>query len=1256
MAEEIVKQESTEERPKPKGFIDRVILFFLENKLITFLWIAFIIAFGFYVMPFEHGGKAFRDPIPVDAIPDIGEKQVIVFVDWPGRSPQDVQDQVTYPLTIALQGIPGVKSVRGSSMFGFSTCYVIFNDQVEFYWARSRVLERLSIAQQRLPQGVVPYLGPDATALGQIFWYTLEGNGFDLQELRSIQDWYVRYALQSVEGVTEVASIGGYVKEYQIDVDPDAMRQYGVMLGEVVAAVEKSNIDVGAETIEFNGVEYIIRGKGFLKGVSDIERTVVKESEKVPIFLKNIAEVRLGPSLRRGVLDKAGAEAVGGVVTGRYGENPLAVINRVKEKIKEIEPGLPEKVLSDGSMSQVKMVPFYDRTQLIRETLNTLNDALILEIIITCFVVFLILSELLSSFIISLNLPLAVLLSFGFMRIFGVHSNLMSLGGIAIAIGTMVDMGIILCENTVRHFTLARPEERSLSVVFRASSEVGSAVVTAIATTIASFLPIFALTGPEGKLFRPLAYTKTFALFSSVVIALTFLPALSHLLLGPKTYGKRMKGIGPTVLLVLGVVGLLWISPWVGVPLLFAGAYFLVIHHFLLPLLSRKRIAFLTGCLASFYVLLLLTRRWMPLGLGTGFGRNFLMVLLPILFWSILAFVIIHFYPHVLRALLKRKLLFLSLPMAVTLWGLVVWLGFGTVFSFIPATLNRLGLPKDTIVSSRLWVAGIHRFPGLGREFMPTLDEGSFLFMPVTMPHASIGQAYDIIQKQDMLIQHIPEIESVVGKLGRAETALDPAPISMIETFIRYKPEYGEVDPETGKRKRLWRDHIKTPDDIWDEIVKAAEVPGSTSAPKLMPIAARIVMLQSGMRAPMGVKVFGNSLNEIEEVGYQIAQFLQDVPSVNPDAVIPDRIIAKPYLEVDVDRDRIARYGLTVQDVQEVLEVAVGGMPITQTVEERERYPVRVRYLRELRDRPEALEDILVPTMGGTPIPLGQLARISYTPGPQEIKSENTFLVSYVLFDQKPGYAEVNVVEESKAYLESKIQSGEWVLPPGTYYTFSGTYENQLHFQRRLSVILPLSLFLIFLILYFQFHSAALTFIVFLQLFCVWAGGMVGLWLVGQPWFLDVSMFGANLRELFHLQVYNLSVPVWVGFIALFGIATDDAVVMGTYLVQAFAGKKLASIEGVRSLVVESARKRIRPCFMTTVTTILALYPVLTSIGKGAEVMTPMSIPILSGMTWELVTLYIVPVLYGWLQEGNFRKAKAVGIPVRETHHDPLSA
>jgi len=1229
-------------RPEIRGPINRLIRFCLENKLVVFLLVLLIVGWGLYVMPFPHKMNFPSNPIPVDAIPDIGEKQQIVFTEWPGRSPQDVEDQVTYPLTIALQGTPGVRTIRSQSMFGFSTVFVIFRDDVDFYWARSRLQERLSVAQQRLPMGVIPSLGPDATALSQVYWYTLEGRGFDLQELRSIQDWYVRYAIQSTEGVSEVASVGGYVKEYQIDVDPDAMRAYGVMLQDVFMAAQNANIDVGADTIEFNGVDYTIRGKGFIKKVSDIENILLKTTEGVPIYVRNVANVTVGPAVRRGILDKAGAEVVGGVVLVRYGENPMSVIAQVKDKIQEIQAGLPQKVLPDGTVSQVRIVPFYDRTQLIQETLGTLKDALIEEVLITCFVVFLLLNHFRSNLLICANLPLAVMLAFVLMKIFHVESNLMTLGGIAIAIGSMVDMGIILCENMVRHFGEARPDEDSLEVIYRASSEVGSAVVTAISTTLVSFLPVFALTGPEGRLFRPLAYTKTFALFASVACALTVLPALAHLMFRPRRWGVRARTASQVGLVLLGIGISLWVSPWVGVPLVLFAGY--LIAEPMIPQRARRHMPLVTGSVAAIYVLALLTFHWMPLGLGTGVVRNLIFVFVICMVWVLAArLVVVRLYRPFLSAFLRHKVAFLAVPVAITLFGLVVWIGFGKVFSWIPRGLEKAGIPQEKIRSTTLWVDGQHEFPGLGREFMPSLDEGAFLFMPTMMPHASIGQAFDILQKQDMAIQAIPEVDMVVGKIGRAETAVDPAPISMIETLVSYKPEYGPPDAETGKRPRLWRDHIRNTDDIWNEIVRAGDILGSTSAPKLQPIAARIVMLQSGMRAPMGVKVRGKDLSEIEKVGYDIARFLKDVPGVNPDTVIPDQVIAKPYLEIEIDRERMARYKVNIRDVQDIIEIAIGGIGATTTVEGRERYPVRVRYARELRDSVEAIERILVPNSDGVQVPLAQLSSIQYVAGPQEIKSEDTFLVSYVLFDKLPGRAEVDVVEEAQRYLQSKIDSKELTIPGGTHYVFAGTYENQIHFQRTLFVVLPFSLFVIFLILYFQFHSVPITLLVFIQTFVLWGGAFLGIWLIAKPWFLDFSIWGHSLRGVFHFREYNLSVSVWVGFIALFGLATDDAVVITTYLNQMFAAQVVRSREDIHRLVVEGARKRVRPCLMTTATTVLALLPVLTSSGKGADVMIPLALPLLCGMTIELITLYITPVCYCWLKEFLWKRGWTQG-------------
>jgi Cu(I)/Ag(I) efflux system membrane protein CusA/SilA len=1234
--------------PTEKGAISRLIRFFLENKLIVFLVLAFIIVWGYRVMPFDVKSEIIpRDPIPVDAIPDIGENQQVIFTDWPGRSPQDVEDQITYPLTTTLQGTPGFRTIRAFSMFGFSVVYVIFEDQFDFYWCRARLLEKLNVARAMLPEGVEPTLGPDATGLGQVFWYTLEGShgGFDLMELRSIQDWYVRYALQAIPGVSEVASVGGYVREYQIDVDPDAMRAHGVRLQDVFSAVQRANIDVGAETIEWSGVEYIVRGRGFVETVADVENVVVRVAENVPIYVKNVARVQIGPALRRGMLDKEGVEAVGGVVLVRYGANPLEVIERVHRRIEEIAPGLPRKTLPDGTVSQVEIVPFYDRTTLIHETLDTLREALIAEVLITIFVVIIFIMHFRSALLICLNLTVGIMLAFIMMKYAGVDSNLMSLGGIAIAIGTMVDMGIILIENMVRHLDEAPPDEPRLETIHRAAGEVGSAVVTAISTTIISFLPIFMMFGPEGKLFKPLAFTKTFALLASVIVALTILPALAHLLYRAKEPRASARAAvlwwtWRIALLVTGLWGALTVHP--AACLLALYAVWAIAEPFLPPR-ARRYGVYASSYAAGAAVLYLLTIHWMPLGYGAGVFRNLVFVFIVNIVWTGFRLIFIDFYPYLLGLFLRHKAAFLSLPAGMIVFGLVIWLGFGRTFAWLP-TPAEPDDPQQPGIYQKIWTAGVHQFPGLGREFMPPLDEGSFLYMPTMMPHASIGSVLEAIAAQDRAISAIPEVESVVGKIGRAETALDPAPISMIETVILYKTEY-KRDPRTGRVVldddghpiRQWRDHIRTPRDIWDEVQKAAEFPGVTGAPYLQPISARLVMLQAGMRAPMGVKVYGSRLEEIEQVGYQIAEILQTVPSVAPETVIPDRVVGKPYLEIVIDRERIARYGVNIRDVQDVIEIALGGIRATTTVEGRERYPIRVRYLREIRDRVEAMERILVPGAGDEQVPLRQLADIQYVRGPQEIKSEDNFLVSYVLFDKKPGFAEVDVVEEAARLLRHRLETGEFALPAGVHYEFAGSYEHQVRFQRELVVMLPLAIFIIFVILYFQFRSIPVTMLVFLGIAVVWSGGFIGLWATAQDWFLNFEVFGRNLREVFNLRVYNLSTAVWVGFIALFGIATDDGVIITTYLKQTFARRRTRSIADIRAHVIEAGARRVRPCLMTTTTTVLALMPVITSTGRGADVMIPMALPSFWGMTLELMTLFTVPVSYCLLKEWLWR-------------------
>jgi Cu(I)/Ag(I) efflux system membrane protein CusA/SilA len=1221
-----------------------VVGFFLGNRLLVLLAIVLLVGWGLYVAPFDYRESGLpTDPVPVDAIPDIGENQQIVFTEWMGRSPQDIEDQVTYPLTVALLGLPGVRTIRSYSYLGYSSIYVVFDDDIEFYWSRSRVLEKLSsLSPGTLPAGVQPALGPDATALGQIFWYTVEGQGFDLHELRSIQDFTVRYALLAVEGVAEVASVGGYVREYQVDVDPDAMRVYGIKLSQVVDAVRRSNIDVGARTIEVNRVEYVVRGIGFLKSAEDLERTVIESRDNVPVYVRNVARVSLGPALRRGALDKEGAEVVGGVVVVRYGENPLHAIDAVKRKIAEISPGLPRRTLSDGSVSQVEVVPFYDRSDLIHETLGTLEEALTLEILITIIVVLVMVLHFRSSILISGLLPLAVLMSFIAMKLAGVDSNIMSLSGIAIAIGTIVDMGIIVCENILRHMRQAPSGESLLSIVERATTEVGGAVVTAISTTVVSFLPVFTMIGAEGKLFKPLAYTKTFALLASVVVAIVILPTLATLLFGERRWSRRWRYTGATIV----AAGALWLGlkvHW----LLAAAVLGFALYHAgsdRLPAKLRRWTPWAGNLAAAVVVGWFLTRAWLPLGPERGLLRNFVFVALLIGGLLLLLRLFIRGFEPILRFLLRHKAAFGVVPLALLLAGSCVWLGFDRLFAFVPSGVAALGADERVVRESRIWSFLVHEFPGLGKEFMPPLDEGSYLLMPTTMPHASIGEALDQMQKMDMAVRAIPEVESVVGKLGRADSPLDPAPISMFETVINYKSEF-QRDPVTGRRVlddhgrpvRQWREHIHGPNDIWREILAAAEIPGVTSAPELQPIAARIVMLQSGMRAPMGVKIKGQSLEQIERIGLDFERWLKQVPSIKPETVIADRIIGKPYLEIDIDREAIARYGVNIQDVQDVIEIAIGGKTITQTVEGRERYPVRVRYLRELRDSIESLERILVPAPGGSQIPITQLAELRYVRGPQVIKSEDTFLVGYVVFDKRPGTSEVDVVQDADTFLKSKIDAGEIDLPPGSSYRFAGSYENQVRSEKTLKIVLPLALLIIFLILYLQFRSVITTGMVFSGILVAWAGGFILLWLYGQGWFLDFSVFGVNMRDLFAIHTINLSVAVWVGFVALFGIATDNGVVMATYLDQSFRARGADTIEQIREATVAAAVRRIRPCLMTAATTILALVPVLTSTGRGSDVMVPMAIPSVGGMLVVLITLFVVPVAYCAVEETKLR-------------------
>lgn len=1239
--------------------LNRIIRFFLENKLVAFLLLFLFTGWGLATAPFNWKSEWLpRDPVAVDAIPDIGENQQIVFTQWMGRSPQDVEDQITYPLTTSLLGVPGVKTIRSSSMFGFSSIYVIFEEDVDFYWSRSRILEKLnSLPSGTVPDGVTPTLGPDATALGQVYWYTLEGRdengnptgGWDPQELRSIQDYIVKYGLSSVSGVSEVASIGGFVKEYQVDVDPIAMRANGVTIPQVMKAVASSNKDIGAKTIEVNRAEYLVRGLGYIKSISDLEEAVVTVNDNIPIRIKDVAHVTLGPAPRRGALDKSGAEAVGGVVIARYGANPLEVINAVKDQLKVIAPGLPEKELADGRTSKVTVVPFYDRTDLIKETLGTLEDALFEEIIITIIVILLMVLNLRASILISSLIPLAVLISFVAMRYFGVDANIVALSGIAIAIGTIADMGIVLSENILRHMKKNGTDANLMETIYTATSEVASAVTTAVVSTIVSFLPVFAMEGAEGKLFGPLAYTKTFALAASIIVTITLLPAFAHILFSIKIRSGWFQKVLNGLVIVVGIV-LLFFIPWAGGMLIAIGILGLLasgIIPSIKAIAEKSQILVYAGIVAW-----LLSQHWLPLGPTRSDFSNFIFVAIFIAsligsFW-----LIIKYYERILGWCLRNKFKFLSMPFVIVLLGLLSWKGIKGI----------TGFSADRIANNRALAYLDGLFPGVGKEFMPSLDEGSFLLMPTSMPHAGIEENAEVVAQLDMAVQAIPEISSVVGKLGRAETALDPAPISMYENIINYKPEFitdedgnrlrfkvdnngqyvrdsfGQLvpDPE-GKYFRNWREHIHSPDDIWNEIAKI-QLPGVTAAPRLQPIETRLVMLQTGMRAPMGIKVNGPHLDTIQEFGYKLEAALKQVDGVKKEAVFADRIVGKPYLLIDLDRKAMSRHGLNITDVQHQLEATVGGMTNTVTVEGRERYGVRVRYARELRDDPSSLENILISTNTGTQIPLSEIAQIRYEAGPQVIKSENTFLQGYVLFDKMAEWAEVDVVENAQQHIEGLISSGELKVPAGVSYRFSGSYENQLRAEKRLSIVVPLALLLIFLILYFELRSVTITSMIFLNLVIAFSGGFIVIWLYGQDWFLNFSVMGTNLRDMFQMDVVNLSVAVWVGFIALFGIVDDDGVVMSTYLLQVFDERKPKTVEAVREAVIVAGARRIRPCLMTSATTILALVPVLGSTGRGSDIMVPMAIPSVGGMTVSIITLFMIPVLYSMWQERKVKR------------------
>jgi Cu(I)/Ag(I) efflux system membrane protein CusA/SilA len=1035
--------------------INRLIEFSLKNRLLILVAYALLAGWGYWALI-----KA-----PLDAIPDLSDNQVIVFTDWPGRSPQEVEDQITYPLTVNLQGLPRVKTVRSSSAFGFSMINVIFEDDVDVYFARTRILERLNLASSFLPPGIVPTLGPDATGVGQVFWYTVEGP-YDPGTLRSLQDWFIRYQLNSVPGVAEVASIGGFVRQYQIDVDPVKLRAYNMPISTVFAAVQHSNNNVGGKVVESNDMEYVVRGVGLIESVRDIENIVLSSINGAPVYVRDVAAVQLGPEFRRGVLDKGGTDSVGGVVIIRYGANALDVIDAVKAKIQAMQPGLPKGIHINS---------FYDRSSLIRNAVDTLQSALIEEIILVTLAHIIFLWHFRSILIVTLPLPLAVLTSFLFMHYFDISSNIMSLGGIAIAIGVLVDAGIVMTENVLRHAEIYNQEygeyrSRISQITLGAARMVGRPIFFAMTIIILAFVPVFALTGMEGKLFHPLAFTKTFAMVGSTIIAVTLVPVLCTFLIRGRLHPEERN---PVMGLLRGI------------------------------------------------------------------------------------------YAPTLRFALQHR--FLTLACATGLFAFAIFLA-----------------------------------SGIGSEFMPPLDEETAMWMPVADPSISLTKATELLREQDRIIAQDPVVSSVVGKVGRAETSTDPAPINMTETILTFKP------------KSEWPAGL-TKEAIMQRLDEKLRMPGVTNI-WTQPIRNRIDMLSTGIRTQVGVKVFGSDLQTIEKKSIEIERVLRDVPGAAD--LYAERITGASYLEIHIDRNAAARYGINVGDAQDVIESAIGGKNVTFTIEGRQRFPVRVRYARDFREDVAALGGVLVAGPNGTQIPLRNIGRIEIVTGPSMISSENGLLRGTVLMNVR-GRDVGGFVEDAKRMVAQRVS-----MPGGYYVEWSGQYENQIRAKQRLQIVIPVVLVIIFVLLYMTYHSAKEATHVLLAVPFALTGGIFLLKLLG----------------------YNFSVAVWVGFIALFGTAVQTGVVMVIYLEEAVRRKITANggrltIENLHSAVMEGALLRLRPKVMTVATIVAGLLPIMWSTRTGAEVMKPLAAPVLGGMVSSLLHVLIVtPVIFTTIRERELRK------------------
>ena len=1036
--------------------IQRMIEFSLKNRGLVLLAYLVLAAWGYWALL----------STPIDAIPDLSENQVIVFTDWPGRSPQEVEDQITYPLTVNLQGLAGIKTVRSSSAFGFSMINLIFEDRVDLYFARARVLEKLNLSSGILPEGVTPVLGPDATGVGQVYWYTVDGP-YDSGTLHSLQHWFIRYQLNSVPGVAEVGTIGGFFREYQVDVDPVKLRAYNIPLRTVLESIQRSNTNVGAKVMEVNDTEMAVRGIGLIRSISDIENIVLAASNGTPVYLSNVANVHFGPDFRRGVLDRDGKEAVGGVIVIRSGANALEVIDAVKKKIADLQPGLPKGV---------RITSFYDRSSLIHHAVDTLKYALIEEILLVTLAHLIFLWHFRSILIVTLPLPLAVASSFLFMHYFGISSNIMSLGGIAIAIGVLVDAGIVVTENVMRHaeaYAQEHGEYRSkiTQITLEATKLVGRPIFYAMTIIIMAFIPVFALVGMEGKLFHPLAFTKTFAMVGSTIIAVTLVPVLCTYLIRGKLHREEANPV----------------------------------MRFLQRLYK------------------------------------------PALTWA-----------------LKHRI--------TTLAG-----------------------------ASALFIFAMFLATTIGSEFMPPLNEETAMFMPITDPAISLTKATEILREQDLIISQDPAVENVVGKIGRADTSTDPAPIDMTETIITLKP------------RDQWPVGT-TKEDILQRLDAKLRMPGVTNI-WTQPIRNRIDMLSTGIRTQVGVKIFGSDLAAIERLSGEIEQVVRRVPGAVD--LYAERITGAPYLEIETDRAAAARYGINVGDIQDVIETAIGGKNLTTAIDGRQRLPISVRYARGFRDTPEALRNVLVTASNGAQIPLTQVASIRVVMGPSMISSENGLLRGSVLLNVR-GRDVGSFVEQAQRAVAREVK-----LPSGYYVEWSGQYENQLSARRRLMLVIPAVFLIMSVLLYKIYNSLKEALHVMLAVPFALTGGIFLLKILG----------------------YNFSVAVWVGFIALFGTAVQTGVVMVIYLEEAVARKKAAmgelTVQGLHEAVMEGALLRLRPKVMTVSTVIAGLLPLMWSSRTGAEIMKPLATPVLGGMVSSLLHVLIVtPVIFTWLREWEIRRKR----------------